>query len=74
MQGQTHLDARNEAISSLFSDHGKAQRVFGKRKKTTLKEGIESMAAWVKTHGARASNVFKDIEIMKNMPPSWAAA
>jgi UDP-glucose 4-epimerase len=68
-----HLEARNE-VKFAFSDHSKAQRVFGKRKKTTLKEGIEGMAGWVKSHGARASNVFKDIEIMKNMPPSWAKA
>jgi UDP-glucose 4-epimerase len=68
-----HLEARNE-VKFAFSDHSKAQRIFGKRKKTTLKEGIEGMADWVKSHGARASNVFKDIEIMKNMPPSWAKA
>ena len=28
---------------------------------------------WVKTHGARESNVFEDIEIAKNLPASWAA-
>ena len=68
-----HLEARNE-VKFAFSDHSKALRVFGKRKKTTLKEGIEGMAGWVKSHGARASNVFKNIEITKNMPPSWAKA
>ncbi|HEY3856221.1 MAG TPA: NAD-dependent epimerase/dehydratase family protein [Verrucomicrobiae bacterium] len=65
------LEARNE-VKFAFSDHGKAHRVFGKRKKTSLKQGIEKMAEWVKQHGARESNVFKNIEIMKNMPPSWA--
>jgi UDP-glucose 4-epimerase len=68
-----HLEARNE-VKYAFSDHGKAERVFGKRKKTTLEEGIAGMARWVKSHGARASNVFKEIEIMKNLPPSWAKA
>jgi hypothetical protein len=30
------------------------------------------MAAWVRKHGARESNIFEGIEIAKNMPPSWA--
>jgi UDP-glucose 4-epimerase len=65
------LDARNE-VKIAFSDHTKAERVFGARAKTSLEEGIRSMAAWVKEHGARESSVFEDIEITKNMPPSWA--
>jgi UDP-glucose 4-epimerase len=68
-----HLEARNE-VKYAFSDHGKAERVFGKGKKTSLEEGIMGMARWVKCHGARESNVFKDIEIMKHLPPSWARA
>jgi UDP-glucose 4-epimerase len=68
-----HLPARNE-VKLAFSDHSKAERVFGTGKKVTLDEGIASMAQWVKNHGARASNVFENIEILKNLPPSWAAA
>ncbi len=67
------LDPRNE-VKLAFSDHGKAERVFGKAHKTCLEEGIRGMAAWVKTHGARESTVFKGIEIMKNLPASWTAA
>jgi hypothetical protein len=37
-----------------------------------LEQGIAAMAAWVKKHGARESNIFEGIEIEKNMPPSWA--
>lgn len=66
-----HLDPRNE-VKIAFSDHSKAERVFGARKKTSLQEGVAAMAAWVRDHGARESSVFEDIEIMKNMPPSWA--
>lgn len=66
-----HLDPRNE-VKIAFSDHSKAKRVFGARKKTSLQEGVAAMAAWVRDHGARESSVFEDIEIMKNMPPSWA--
>jgi UDP-glucose 4-epimerase len=67
-----HLEARNE-VKFAFSDHSKAERVFGKSKKTSLKEGIQAMAQWVKSHGSRASSVFEEIEITRNLPPSWAA-
>lgn len=66
-----HLDSRNE-VKIAFSDHSKAQRVFGKKTQTTLSAGIHATAAWVRTHGARESNVFEDIEVRKNMPASWA--
>jgi UDP-glucose 4-epimerase len=68
-----HLEPRNE-VKCAFSDHSKAEVVFGKRKKTSLEEGVRKMIAWVRTHGARTSPVFKDIEILKNLPPSWAQA
>lgn len=68
-----HLDPRNE-VKVAFSDHGKSERVFGGRRKTTLEEGIHGMAGWVKAHGARESTLFKGIEIAKNLPASWAAA
>jgi UDP-glucose 4-epimerase len=68
-----HLDARNE-VKIAFSDHSKAEKVFGRREKTSLEDGMKSMAKWVNAHGARESNVFKNIEIMKNLPPSWLRA
>jgi UDP-glucose 4-epimerase len=67
-----HLPPRNE-VKVAFSDHSKAQRVFGTGKKTSLRDGIYAMAEWVKRHGARESGIFENIEIAKNMPPSWAA-
>lgn len=67
-----YLDPRNE-VKVAFSDHHKAERVFGSREKVSLREGIEAMAEWVRQHGARESNVFENIEIARNMPPSWAA-
>jgi UDP-glucose 4-epimerase len=66
-----HLDARNE-VKEAFSDHSKAERIFGKREKKSLRDGVAAMAAWVSNHGARESNVFEAIEIQKKMPPSWA--
>jgi UDP-glucose 4-epimerase len=68
-----YLDARNE-VKVAFSDHTKADRVFGGHKKTSLEDGIKAMAAWVAKHGARTSGVFEGIEIEKNLPASWAAA
>jgi len=68
-----NLDPRNE-VRIAFSNHSKAERVFGKRDETTLPEGVHGMAEWVKLHGARASSVFENIEVVKNMPASWARA
>jgi UDP-glucose 4-epimerase len=67
-----HLPPRNE-VTLAFSDHSKAQRVFGDAPKTTLEDGIGRMAKWVKSHGTREASIFKNIEILKNLPPSWAA-
>ena len=66
-----HLDPRNE-VKIAFSDHSKACRVFGKKPQTTIQAGIRAMAEWVRKHGARESNIFENIEVMKNMPASWA--
>jgi UDP-glucose 4-epimerase len=62
-----HLDARNE-VKIAFSDHSKAERVFGKHEKKTLRDGIRSMTDWVKNHGARESSIFEGIEVPRNMP------
>jgi UDP-glucose 4-epimerase len=66
-----YLPARKE-VKVAFSDHSKCDVVFGPRKKIDLQEGISRMAKWVKKHGARESGIFKDIEVMSNMPKSWA--
>jgi UDP-glucose 4-epimerase len=67
----SHLDARNE-VKVAFSDHSKAERVFGKWPQTSLPEGVGRTAEWVKAYGARESGVFENIEVTKNMPASWA--
>jgi UDP-glucose 4-epimerase len=66
-----HLDPRNE-VKIAFSDHSKSERIFGARVKTTLSDGVHAMAEWVRAHGARESSIFEEIEVAKNMPPSWA--
>jgi UDP-glucose 4-epimerase len=65
------LEARNE-VKVAISDHSKAGRVFGQTRKVPLEDGLRQMAEWVKQHGARESSLFKNIEVSKNMPPSWA--
>jgi UDP-glucose 4-epimerase len=68
-----HLPARNEVVDA-YSDHAKAQRVFGQAAPVTLEEGVARMAAWAKGVGARKSSTFEGVEILRNMPPSWKAA
>lgn len=65
------LDARNE-VKIAFSDHSKAESIFGKQEKVSLEQGVQMMAEWVKAHGARESSTFEGIEIERNLPPSWA--
>jgi len=67
-----YLDPRIE-VKVAFSDHSKAEKVFGTGTKVPLADGIRAMAEWVKQHGARESSVFESIEIAKNLPRSWAA-
>jgi len=65
-----YLPARNEVMHA-YSSHEKAQRVLGKRKLHSLEEGLDFMAAWVRQHGARSSQEFKNIEVNKNFPKAW---
>ena len=65
-----HKPARNEVLNA-YSSHEKVRHVFGERRLTSLEEGLGRMAAWVKAHGARASQKFGNIEVEKNFPKAW---
>lgn len=65
-----HPPARNEVLNA-YSSHEKVRRVFGQRKLHNLDEGLGRMAEWVKQHGARSSQKFKDVEVTKNFPQAW---
>lgn len=65
-----YLPARNE-VQHAYPDHGKARRVFGQDTAVSLEEGVARMAAWAQRVGARASQSFDNIEITRNLPPSW---
>jgi UDP-glucose 4-epimerase len=67
-----YLPARKEVLEA-FSDHSKCDALIGARERVSLQDGVARMAKWVKEHGSRVSGVFEDIEIMRNMPQSWAA-
>lgn len=65
-----HVPARNEVMHA-YSSHEKVRRVFGRRKLHSLEDGLARMANWVKEHGARRSQEFEQIEVMKNFPKAW---
>ena len=68
-----HLEARNEVVHA-YSAHEKVHKHFGDLiKNVSLEDGVNRMAAWAKTAGARQGKAFEGIEVRKGLPPSWAA-
>jgi len=65
-----YLEARNE-VKHAYSDHSKIRSFFGESRNTTIEEGIARMAEWAKKAGVRSSKKFENIELTKNLPPSW---
>ena len=69
-----HLDARNEVVTA-YSSHEKVKRVFGDLvRNVPLNEGIGKMARWaLSLKDIPEPKRFSHIEVLKNLPPSWAA-
>lgn len=65
-----YLPPRNE-VQFAFSDHSKAERVFGKRPETPLSDGLKRMADWARSAGIQHGQPFASVEVTRNMPPSW---
>lgn len=65
-----YLPARNEVLHA-YSSHEKVRRFFPVPTPVSLAEGIERMATWARAHGPRKSSEFGEIEIERNLPPSW---
>jgi UDP-glucose 4-epimerase len=65
-----HLPPRVEVLDA-FADHSKVRRIFDPPSPLGLRDGIERMAAWVKTRGPSTPVVFSNIEVPKNLPASW---
>jgi len=67
----TLLPARNEVVHA-FSSHDRVKAVFSDLiQNVDLISGLERMAQWVKSVGARKGKLFKRIEVSANMPLSW---
>jgi UDP-glucose 4-epimerase len=65
-----YLPSRNE-VKHAYSAHAKAERVFGRQRRCELEEGLQRMAGWVRKVGARQSQKFGELDISRNLPPSW---
>jgi UDP-glucose 4-epimerase len=68
-----HLPARAE-VHDAHSTHERVAVIFGARPQTTLEEGLKRMAAWARSHGARAGKRFEAIEVDRNLPSAWRRA
>jgi UDP-glucose 4-epimerase len=68
--GITYLPAREEVLDA-FSDHSKCRMFFGQSTPLTLEQGLARMAAWVRSVGACRGKPFANIEIERDLPPSW---
>jgi UDP-glucose 4-epimerase len=67
-----HLPPRKESWQ-VWAGHDRAKKLLGAVPQIGLEEGIERMAAWARAKGIRKSRIFSDIEVSRNLPPSWAA-
>jgi UDP-glucose 4-epimerase len=64
------LPARQEVVHA-YASHDLVREVFSPRAPVALREGIEKMADWVRRRGPMQTVDFKNIEVVKNLPPSW---
>ena len=65
------LPARKEVVHA-FSDHAKLHGVFGEQSTVPLDEGLRRMADWARETGVREPIRFESVEVLRNLPPSWA--
>lgn len=64
------LEARNEVVHA-YASHQKLRSVIGEIREVSLREGIMEMAKWAISKGPGESTIFENIEVEKNLPPSW---
>jgi UDP-glucose 4-epimerase len=65
-----YLPARKEVLHA-FSSHEKVSRLFETGPAVSLRDGIARMTDWARRRGPTPAVVFRDIEVRKNLPPSW---
>jgi UDP-glucose 4-epimerase len=68
-----YLEARNEVVHA-YSSHDKVRTYFDCPPETPLDRGLARMAAWARRVGARQSQPFGEIEVLRGLPPSWMSA
>ena len=64
-------EARKEVLHAV-ADHSRVADVFGYRATWSLDRGLKQMAEWALRVGPREPSRRADVEIAKNLPPSWA--
>ena len=65
-----HVAERDE-VKEAYCSHEKMNNLLNFKAKYQLPEGLRRMADWAKRHGSRKSKRFKNLEILKNLPPGW---
>jgi len=66
-----YLDARKEVLNAE-SDHTKVRCIFKLKEPVNLQTGVDRMAEWVHKTGKQFVPVeFEEVEVLKEMPPSW---
>jgi UDP-glucose 4-epimerase len=65
-----YLPARAEVLHA-FSDHSRVREVFGETPGISLSTGIRRMAEWARRVGPGRPVKFENIELSRNLPPSW---
>jgi UDP-glucose 4-epimerase len=67
------LPPRNE-VEHAYASHDKVRAVFGEREPTTLEVGVNRMAEWARSVGARRTDEFEGIEVWNDFPEGWRSA
>lgn len=67
-----HLPARLE-VQHAYSSHEKIRQRLGYKGDTPLAEGVRRMTEWARKQGPQEARIFSNIEITRNLPPSWAS-
>jgi UDP-glucose 4-epimerase len=65
-----HLPRRHE-VDIAYCSHAKLKQLLGFEARTSLSDGLARMASWALGAGPRRSKPFEQIEITRNLPPSW---
>jgi UDP-glucose 4-epimerase len=65
-----HLPPRNEVLHA-FASHDRLRQVFNPSEPVPLEAGLRRMSDWVRQSGPRPPVRFGNIEVRRELPPSW---